>query len=411
MTYLPDRNSLRAPGNVYYVDGTNGNSAYAGTSPDKAKDTIANGVALMSAGDTLIIAAATYAEDVEFSVASTTVIFHHGVQITGQSADQAVLISGSFVRLECPNGSLKVNPIATKTGVKTTGDWIYCNDVRVPCGSSANLGFDNADGSDGCVFNNCRCSAPLTAAFKIQGAKIKVEDCCTGGNSGDSSIGFWVTNSCDKTRLKNCGSQGHETAGYQIDTECTNGVVEGCYSGGGDGKWTDADSAFVWSNFQYDNNLYKSITFTATGGVGGTGTNYNLFKVTGTVRVFHIFLHVTTVLPNTSCVPNLELYSTNASIDITDAAGGPDIAEACVGAVLKRLDPATEPLIFADPDSTPAVVESADYRDPHVPVMLCKDDAADTYIQLQLSAALASGAVHVHVEWESVTDDGFLEAV
>ena len=37
--------------------------------------------------------------------------------------------------------------------------------------------------------------------------------------------------------------------------------------------------------------------------------------------------------------------------------------------------------------------------------------AADTYIQLVLTAAMASGAIHWHIEWEPITDDGFIESV
>jgi len=408
MTYLPaDRKIWKYTGNILYVDGTNGNDSNSGTDPDEALATIGQAVTNASAGDAIVTFAATYAEDVDFN--KNYLEFHPeiGTQITGQSADQALLISGHYCKIVCEHGALRINPIATKAGVVASGNWAYINNVRVPAGSSANLGFDIT--GDGAVLYDCRCSSPLTAAFKVQGDKIKLDDCCTGGESGDSSIGFWFTNSCDKSRVKNCGSQGHETSGFQVDTGCTNGVIESCYSGGGDGKSTDADNAFVWSNFHYDRIKYKSITFTATGGVGGAGTNYNLFKVTGTVRVFHVFGHVTTVLPATSTVPNIELYSSNASVDITDASGGPDISGAVVGAVLKRLEPAGEPLVFSNPDSTPAITESSNYRDPHVPAVLTKDDSADTYIQLQLSAALASGAMHWHVEWEAVTDDGFLE--
>jgi len=395
-------------GNIYYVDATQADDTGVGTSPGTAKKTIQAAIDAGTAGDAVAIKAGTYAENVDLDETGMELWFEIGA-ILAPSSGTPLTVSANYCKVQCPGGSLRINPGANETGVEITGNWCYIHDVRVPCGSSADIGFDVT--GDGCVLTNCRCAAPLVAAFKIQGDKIKMDDCCTGGESGDSSIGFWITNSCDKSRLKNCGSQGHETAGYQVDTGCTNGVVENCYSGGGDGKWTDADDAFVWSHFSYDNILYATSTFTATGGVGGTGTNYNLFKVTGTVRVFHIVGHVITVLPNTSSVPNLELYSTNASVDITDVASGPDIDSAAVGAILKRLNPATEPLIFANPDNTPAIVESSDYRDPHVPVVLCKDDAADTYIQLQLSAALASGAIHWHIEWEPVTDDGFLEPV
>jgi len=198
-------------------------------------------------------------------------------------------------------------------------------------------------------------------------------------------------------------------ASFQVDAGCTNGVIDRFSSGGGDGRWVDTDHATVITNLAYEREEFSPVTFTNAGGVGGAGTNYNLFKVTGGVRVFNIWGHVTTATPATNSTVNLELYSTNAAIDITDAAGAPDLVSRCAGTVLARESVATDPLEIGEPDSTPAVIENTNFRDPHVPVILCKDDAADTYIQLVLSAALASGAMLWHVEWEPVTDDGFVE--
>jgi hypothetical protein len=402
--WMSDIYSLRSPGTVYYVDGTNGASGNSGTAPNQAKDTITNGIALMSAGDTLIVAAGTYAEDVEIDVNQTTFIFHHGVVIAGQSADQALLISASYVRMYCEHGSLRVNPIATKTGVKLTGDWCYLNDIRVPCNSSANTGFDVDDGADGHVLTNCRCSAPLVAAFKCQGDKCKFHDCCTGGNTGDSSIGFWFTGTSDKARVRECGSQGHESGGFVVDATCTNGVIESCYSGGGDGKWSDPNHNFVWSHFAYER--YKVANITLDG-----STTYNLYTVTGAVKIMNVSMIVTGAIANTSSDINLELVSTNGSDDIT-ASGGPNIQADVVGTVYSRVSGSGDELAKFEPDNTPGVIENASFRDPHVPIILVEDDAATTYIQLVLSDAVASGNIRAEIEWEPVhffSSDGFVE--
>jgi hypothetical protein len=290
-----------------------------------------------------------------------------------------------------------------------SGSFVYAYNARAKCDSVADIGFDIT--GNGSVLKLCRCANPLVAAFKVQGDSNQLWDCCTGGEVADTSIGFWATNSCDKLRLRDCGSEGHATSGFQVDTGCTNGVIESCYSGGGDGKWTDVDNAFVWSNFSFERLKFATSTFTATGGVGGAGTNYNLFKVTGSVKVFNIYGHVTTVLPATASVPNLVLYSSNAAIDITDDNGGPNITGSVVGTTFTREEPAAEPLIVGTPSATPAVVESANYRSPSVPIILVEDNGADTYIQLVLTAALASGAIHWHIEWEPITEAGFVSVV
>ena len=138
-------------------------------------------------------------------------------------------------------------------------------------------------------------------------------------------------------------------------------------------------------------------------------TTYNLFKVTGAIKVFNIFGHVTTVIANTASDVNLELYSTNASVDITNNVGAPSIQADVVGTVYAKESTSTDPLEKGEPDSTPAIIENTNFRDPKNPIILIKDDSADTYIQMVLSVAVASGVIHWHVEWEPITDDGFLE--
>ena len=248
-----------------------------------------------------------------------------------------------------------------------------------------------------------RSSAPISPGIAFMTSSIDVS-----GTPADTSIGFWMTNSCDKFRLKNSGSQGHASGSFVVDSGCTNGVIEDCYSGIGDGVWSDADHTTTFSDFKYRETIFKDITFTAAGGVGGTGTNYNLFKVTGTVKIKNIWGTVSTVIPNTSSNVNLELYSTNGSVNITNSVGAPDIDSFAVGAVLVREGPATDALVDRNPDGTPAVAENTD-KDPNTPLICAKDDSADTYIQLVLDAALASGAMRWRVEWEQISENGFLE--
>jgi len=389
-------------GTVWYVPKGSGADTNAGTTPDTAFETIGAAITAMADYDTIVVGGGTYTETgLDIDHAGIEVIFGPGVVIDPASGT-ALTVSGARCKMTCPDCSIVITPGANETGVVWSGAFGYINDVRVSCGSSADLGFDLT--GNGIAAHNIRCNAPLVAAFKIQGDKIKLERCCTGGEAGDSSIGFWMTNTCDKARLKNCGSQGHETAGYQVDTGCTNGVVEECYSGGGDGKWRDADNAFVWSNFSYERLLFKMMTLDGS-------TAYNLFKVTGAVKVYDLFGHVTTVIANTSADMNLELYSTNGAVDITDSAGAPDIDSDVVGTVYARESTAGDPLEKGEPNATPAVIENTNFRDPQNPIILVKDNGADTYIQCVLSAGPASGAIHWHIIWEPITDDGFVESV
>jgi len=392
-------------GNIFYIS-PYGSDSDDGEHPEEPFLTFAHAWTAMTNGDALTIRAGDYTETgIDLALDDAELWFEIGA-ILKPATGTPLTISGNYCKVQCPGGSLRIDPAANETGVEVTGNWAYLHDIRVPCASTADIGFDIT--GDGCVLTNCRCSAPLVSAFKIQGDKTKLEDCCTGGNSGDSSIGFWMA-SGDKTRLKNCGSQGHETAGFQVDTSPTNGVIENCYSGGGDGKWTDADSEFVWSKFSYDNNLYATSTLTADGGVGGTGTVYNLFKVTGAIRVFNIIGHVTTEVQDPGATTlNLELGAT-AQVDIT--AGGGDIGGAPVGTTFVRNSVAGDAMVITFPASTPVVLENSNWRDPNTPITLVAENGTDTYIELHLGDNPTSGAIHWHIDWEPVTDDGFIESV
>lgn len=388
-------------GTVYYVDGTNGSNDNAGTSPRSALATIGAAIALCVKGDAISIFAATYTETgLDLNVDAVEMWIEIGT-IIAPASGVGLVVSGNYCKIECPNGSLRINPTGA-VGVSITGDFNYMNDVRVAANSSGTIGFDITSASSGSVLENCRCSNPATAAFKIAGDSAKLEDCCTGGNA--ATIGFWVAGTADKPRLKNCGSQGHTSSGFQVDTGSTNGAIDGCYSGGGDGRWSDADDSAVWSDFHYDNVKHKVMTCSGT-------TKYSLFKVIGAVKVKSIFGTVETVIAATASLLNLELYSTNATVDITDAVGAPDVNARVVGTVFSKQSVSTDPLLVGEPDTIPAIIEDTNYRDPNVPIVLVKDNGADTYLQAVLSVAVATGAIHWQVEWEPVSDDGFLEVV
>lgn len=242
-------------GTVYYVDASAGSDDNAGTSPDTAFETIGKAISSMSTGDATTIKAGTYAETgLDLNVAACELWFEIGA-ILAPASGTPLTISANYCKVECPGGSLRVNPAANQTGVIVSGGFCYVHDIRVPAGSSADIGFDIT--GNGNVLTNCRCSDPLVAAFKVQGDKTKLEDCCTGGTIANVSIGFWAMNSCDKTRIDNCGSQGHSTAGYQVDAGCTNTVVRNSSTGGGDGRRIDNGTDTVFANFQPDEHERK----------------------------------------------------------------------------------------------------------------------------------------------------------
>lgn len=404
LNYLP-----KCGCNIWYINKITGNDLNIGDSPTDAFETIGAGITAMSVGDSIHIAPGTYTETgLDLNKNNSNMVFELGA-ILDPATGTGLIISGDYCVVTCPCGSLKITPSINETGMIISGKFCYIHDVRISCfitdeANSADIGFDIT--GDGCVLNNCRCSSPDVAAFKIQGDTILLRDCCTGGSSSVaafSSIGYWCTNSCDKARMIQCGSQGHGAAGFQVDAGCTNGVFFNCSSGGGDGKGTDIDNSFVWSNCTYDDTIFKTITFNGN-------TTYNLFKVTGAVRIFDLYGEVITIIPAINSQIHIEAYSTGGTADITNAPGV-QINAAVVGCMFAKLEGMSDPLIKADPNTIPAVMESSNFRDPKVPIDVIKDNSADTYIRLVLSIAQASGAIKWHCKYEPLTNDGFLESV
>jgi len=385
-------------GNIWYVDSTRADDTGSGKQPHTAKKTFTAAIGVAAAGDAINVRAGTYAENVTMNLAGLELWSEIGVFIA-PAAGNALTISANSCRIK---GTLWVTGVAAATGIVVSGDYGEFEKTQVIGGAT---GWSIT--GTGNRFDSCKGGNQTSTGFDIQGVQAMLYDCSTVGVG--ASYGYKVSGGVDTGVIVRCTSANHQTSGFYIDTGSSNWTVLNCSSGAGDGTRRDIDNTNVWSNFSYDSVLYKEITFTAAGGVGGAGTNYNIFKVTGAIKVHDIVGHLTTGTPATNSTVNLELYSTNAAIDITASGGAPDLVSRVAGTVIAKIAETNEPLSLAEPDNTPALIENTNFRDPNVPIILCKDDAADTYIQVVLSAALASGVCHFHVEWEPITDDGSLE--
>jgi hypothetical protein len=257
-------------GDIYYVSKLNGDDANSGLDKNNAFETIGAGISALSAGDALLVGKGTYTETgLDLNVSQTEVWFELGV-ILNPASGNVFVVSGNYCRVVARDGALRVNNDAgANTGVVVSGNWNYLAEIRVACASVGDIGFDiTGDGND---LRRCRCSAPLTASFKIQGDKNKLEKCCTGGEIANTSNGYWITNSCDKARLIDCGSQGHSTAGFQFDSGCTNIVARNCDSGGGDGHFIDNASNTFMGIDDKDSRQFHEHVYPTPDGEGTSG--------------------------------------------------------------------------------------------------------------------------------------------
>jgi len=407
MSFL-DR-SKRIPkftGNIYYVSLSNGDDSNSGLSPETELQTIGAAINKLSDGDAIVIGAGNYAENgLDLNVNNCEMWFEIGSQISPTSGT-ALRISGNFCRATCREGSLKVNAATSATAVEVTGNFCYLNEIRTSASSNGEIGYDLQ--GTGAVLRECRCANPGVAAFKIQGDRCRIESSCTGGNDGvTNSIGFWITNSADKPRLKFCCSQGHSGGGFIVDSGVTNGCFRNCSTGRGDGKWRDDDNGACWPFLSYDSEHYKTITLDGS-------TEYNLFKFTGAVRISDVYGLVTSAIDNTSSSIHIELYSVSGTADITDAPGLQIQADPS-GTLYMRNEPSDQALNKAETDSGPSFTEAdpGSFFNPSdkTSVDCVADPTSDTYIRLVLSDAVTGGQMRWHCRWEPLSTDGFLEDV
>jgi len=385
------RHVPRHVGAIWYVDGVGGDDGNSGLEVDQAFLTIGAAILACAAGDAIAITAATYTEvGLDVNKNAVELWFEIGALIDPASGT-ALTISGDFCMVK---GMHKITPAGGEIGLLVSGDECHIEHGRI-LGGATGVSVTGA----GSMFFNYAVGFPTVAAYDITGAQTRLDHCATVGNA--ATIGYHINGGADTGILRDCTSVGHTSAGYYIDTLSQDWTLFNCSSGAGDGRWVDVDHVNVWSNFSYDGEVTKTTTF------AGVPTEYNMFVLTGTVRLSDLAGHVTTVIPNTPCTVYLQLYSTNGTVDIT-VAPGVDIDSAVQHAFLERLGPSNVALVLADPSAGPAKAENLTYKDPKAAMDIVADPGATTYVRVVLSAALASGAIHWHGHWDPLTDDGFL---
>lgn len=365
-----------------------------GKSPDAAFKTIGEAITAMGDGDAVTIMAGTYTETgLDLSNAAAELWCEIGVVID-PATGTALTVSGNYCHI---NGNLDIDAPAGEIGLLMSGNYCDACNVTVLNGATG----IHVTGA-GCFLRDMASGFPTAMGYNIDGTQTRLYSCHTAGNA--STIGYNIGNGADTGVVKECTSIGHAASGFTIETGCSGWTMLNCSSGGGDGRWVDVDEANVWTNFSFANKLHKNIT--CTGGV----TTFNLFKLTGAVRISDIHAIITTVIPDTVGQAHLELYSSGGAVDITDDPGA-NLRNMVVGGLVVRNADSTIALAMADPDATPAVAENVNYRDPKTSIDIVEDDDNDTYVRMVLGDALATGAMEWHCEFEPLSDDGWLAVV
>jgi len=334
-------------GEIWFVNKGGGSDANDGQSPDSAFETIGAGITAAQSGDAINVKAGTYTEaslDLGTAGAKSAVELwcEIGVVIDTAAGATALTVSGASCKV---TGYLKIMPDDGEIGMLISGNECVIEGIKIVEGTHC-----YSITGTGVILEKCAAATPASgsAGFHINGSQARLRGCTTVGDT--TTYGYLVKTGKNTGVLEDCTSAGHQTAGYYLETGCVNWTMFGCSSGGGDGKWRDIDSANIWSSFDYDNNLYKTI---AGNGVLQT---FDLFKVTGTVKVFNIFAHVasTDITCGGACTVKIELESNGAAQDMSTAAG--NINGLLEGSVIVKDAPTNEPLSIGDNDGDCAVV-------------------------------------------------------
>ena len=404
MSYLDRTKHIhKFGGDIWYVNAGMAASGN-GKTPDQAFKTVTEGVTASSSGDMINVATGTYVENIVLGEAgvkdSLELYCETGVVLDGTGT--CLTMAGNYCSIYSSESSLVITPASGQTGVSVTGNFCNVADIRASCNSTADIGIDVAAAATGTVIHNCRPSNPLIAAFKVQGDKTKIYDSNTGGEPADTSIGYWVTNTCNKCRIFDCSSQGHATAGIQVDDGCTNGSVVNFNSGGGDGA-PIGTTLEGWSwDIKVDDEVFHTTDISAP-----TAAGYdNLFKVTGSVNITFIYGDVKEAID--ASVDNIKLtLDDGASTDIT---GNVDTASAPVKSLFIKTKLAANGMELMS-SAAASINESSSERKGALPFIITAKEGSDTFIRAVWSGADSVGEIHWHCHWEKVSEDGFVEGV
>ena len=388
-------------GEIFYVN-KSGDDANDGSTPHLAKLTIQDAIDSAAAGDAISIKAGTYVEDVTMNKPGLELWPEIGVVFDGTGT--CITISADSCKLGRPGDRFVASVAADQIGVLVTaaGTKAFINGAMA-IGAANTCGFD-IQGS-GSELHYCRATGVKATgkAFDIGVSQAKLFDCATTGDT--TSYGYYMGGATiSRGLVVRCTSAGHQTSGFYLDSNVSLVTVLGCSSGGSDGRWADVDNANVFCDFFFDDVVYATSTLDAN----NTTKEYNLFKLTGSVEITALDAHVSTVLSDNHTNCYVDLYSTTAAASIS-LATGLTLSSAPVGSVLYRAGAVTSVLTYLS-SSQPRVGAAplADYDD----FVLVADESADTYIRFihTTTNAPSSGAIHWHVKWRPLTDDGYLEA-
>jgi len=272
--------------NTWYVDGVNGNDTNNCLSPQTACKTIGHVISLASSGDTIMVAPATYAENL-------TIKF--SLKIIGSDATTTIVDgnqAGTVITIKNAKAHVVLSNLTIRNGYNQTGDGGGISNIGTLTVNNSTITFNRAYTGGGAIFN----SAPLTInhstftgnalsyEFGVGGAILNfsvltINKSTISGNDGYYGGGIWSGCGSGKssvTTINDTTISGNSGAGIEVycgTAAINNSTLTGNwpneYPGGGIwnemyGTLTINNSTISGNNFGGIRNDYGSVTLQNT---------------------------------------------------------------------------------------------------------------------------------------------------
>ena len=379
-------------GEIYYV-AEDGNDANVGKDPKLPKLTIGSALTDCSSGDAVSIKAGTYTETgLTVDKAAVELWFEIGSTLD-PATGTALTLTAASCKVE---GTFNVDVPAGEVGMSVSGAGCYVSGGTIRYGANA-VRITGA----GCVFRDMAAGFQTVAAYCISANQTRMFSCSTVGNA--NTIGYHINTNSDTGVIKGCSSVGHASSGYYISAGSDEWSLIDCSSGAGDGARVDEDLNNVWSDYTFDDHIYKTMTITTTG-----AQTYSLFRITGVVEIETIWADVETVISSNLTAFHLELWDGAVSTDITKNDGV--ISALPVGSFVVKEDKAGSTIGIASA-ATGTVLDEVDAKKE---AFRCVQKVGGVTTLIRASGtstdAPPSGALHWHIKWHPLSEDGFVEA-
>jgi len=358
-----------------------------GKTPGTPFATMTEAIAAASAGDAISVKSGVYTENVNINLTGLELWGEFGATILG-----TLTISANSCRVR----DMTISPTAAM-GVSLSGNGCRLEGLDVIGTPTIAYSINGSLNGLSC----CMASGYTITAFDISTFRAHLYRCSARGMD-TATRGFYFSNGiADNGFIDSCMSVGNAVAGYEAVAGAINNVFYNCSSGSGDGPRVDTGNASTWPGYTFDNVIHAVTT------LDGTGT-YNICKITGVVQINHIYGVVETATPAGTTAASLQLFPTGgAAVQLTSLAGS-NISSLPAGSMIEKAQAAANAISVSD--------NTLGFISEQVGLLFAKFAVGQktgtvTHIRLNVTEAGTSGAIHWYVDWQSLSEDGFIEPV